>query len=247
MFRRIAMWSGPRNVSTALMRSFGARPDTLVSDEPLYAAYLQRTGKAHPLAAEIMATHECDWRRVARELTSFAPPGKSIWYQKHMAHHLLPHMERQWLESLTHAFLIREPRAMLASLTRKLSDVTLEDTGLPQQVELFRSIGRRAGVTPPVVDSHDLLLDPRAVLFRLCEQLEIPFEEKMLTWKSGPRDTDGCWGDYWYENTRASTGFTAPVQRAVSLSPQHSELCARCEELYFELAEHRIRAPKGNP
>ncbi len=241
MTLRLAMWSGPRNISTALMRSFGSRTDTHVSDEPLYASYLRTTGLPHPLAAEIVATHESDWRKVVEELTGPVPGGRAVWYQKHMAHHLLRDVDRGWLAQLCNAFLIREPRAMLRSLIEKLGEVSLEDTALPQQVELFRSERERTGEVPIVVDSRDVLLDPRGVLSELCARVGLAFDDGMLAWEPGPRETDGCWGPYWYGHTLRSTGFAPYREQAVELPPAYEELARECEGLYSELANHRIR------
>ena len=167
----IAMWSGPRNISTAMMRSFGSRPDTAVSDEPLYAHYLKVTGVAHPGRDDVLAAHESDWRRVATELTGPVPGGRAIWYQKHMAHHLLPMIERGWLDRLTHAFLIREPDEMVASLLKTFPGAALADTGLAQQCEIFDRVTERLGRAPPVVLASDVLKDPRAGLVDSCNGL----------------------------------------------------------------------------
>ena len=168
------------------MRSFEARPDTHVSDEPLYAYYLERTGLEHPMAGEIIARHEADWRAVAAELTGPTPAGETVWYQKHMAHHLLEEVDRGWLTELKHAFLLREPRAMLASLVDRLGSATLADTGLPQQVEIHRWVQEHTGQAPPVVDSADIQSAPRGVLERLCEALGLPFDGAMLAWGERP-------------------------------------------------------------
>lgn len=241
MITRIAMWSGPRNISTALMRSFGSRPDTFVSDEPLYAHYLSATGLPHPEADEIVTQHEIDWSKVAAELTGPTPNGETVWYQKHMAHHLLPAIDRGWLEGFRHAFLLREPRAMLASLVDRLGDATLLDTGLPQQLEIHRWVTEQQGTPPPVVDSADILADPAGVLAKLCDALGIEYTDAMLEWESGPRPTDGCWGPHWYQSTYRSTGFSKPSTRTRSLDPDYEPLARECEEIYAELAAHRIR------
>jgi hypothetical protein len=234
------MWSGPRNISTALMRSFGSRPDTHVSDEPLYAHYLASTGLPHPMADEIVRTHEADWRKVAAELTGPTPSGETVWYQKHMAHHLLPEIERGWLAGFRHAFLLREPRAMLASLVDRLGSAELKDTGLPQQVEIHRWVRETTGEAPPVVDSADIQADPAGVLAKLCDALGIEYDDAMLSWEPGPKGTDGCWGPHWYQSTYRSTGFSPPVTRGRTLDPAYEDLARECEALYEELAAHRI-------
>jgi hypothetical protein len=239
---RIAMWSGPRNISTALLRSWGNRPDTYVTDEPLYAHYLHTTGYDHPGAAEVIASQPTDWREVAAWLAGPVPLGKRVWYQKHMAHHLLPVIQRGWLESLTNCFLIREPREMITSLLRILPLPTLADTGLPQQWSLFEAEAERTGTTPVVLEAKDVLADPRRMLTTFCAVLDIPFTEAMLTWPAGPRETDGVWAKHWYGAVERSTGFQ-PYQPKPDLVPaEFSELLAECEQLYARLYEYRLRA-----
>ena len=237
------MWSGPRNVSTALMRSWGNRDDTLVVDEPFYAHYLRVTGLEHPGRDEVIEHHESDWRRVVDSLFARVPDGVAILYQKQMSHHLLPQMGREWLDGMTHAFLIRDPRPMLASLGEKLGGFDLDATGLPQQVEIFDHVIRRTGRVPPVVDSADLLARPAPVLRALCDALGVPFSDRMLTWPGGPRTTDGVWARYWYDRVERSTRFESPAaEAAVALSPQAAAIEARCRPLYERLREQRLRA-----
>jgi len=237
------MWSGPRNVSTALMRSWGNRDDTLVVDEPFYAHYLRVTGLEHPGRDEVIEHHESDWRRVVDSLFARAPDGVAILYQKQMSHHLLAQMGREWLDGMTHAFLIRDPRPMLASLGEKLGGFDLDATGLPQQVEIFDHVIRRTGRVPPVVDSADLLARPEPVLRALCDALGVPFSDRMLTWPAGPRTTDGVWARYWYDRVERSTRFESPAaEAAVVLSPQAAAIEARCRPLYERLREQRLRA-----
>ena len=237
------MWSGPRNVSTALMRSWGNRDDTVVVDEPLYAHYLAVTGRPHPGREQVIAHHETDWRRVVEMLLAPQPAGTRIFYQKQMSHHLLPDIGRQWLSQMTHAFLIREPRAMLASLSGKLEQFTLADTGLPQQVEIFDHVLEATGRVPPVVDSADLLAEPEAMLRRLCDALGVPFSERMLAWPPGRRETDGIWAPWWYSRVEESTGFES--QPAQPLAPLPEELRAiegQCRPLYERLWDRRLTA-----
>jgi hypothetical protein len=237
------MWSGPRNVSTALMRSWGNRDDTLVVDEPFYAHYLRVTGLEHPGRDEVIEHHESDWRRVVDSLFARVPDGVAILYQKQMSHHLLPQMGREWLDGMTHAFLIRDPRPMLASLGEKLGGFDLDATGLPQQVEIFDHVIRRTGRVPPVVDTADLLARPEPVLRALCDALGVPFSDRMLTWPAGPRTTDGVWARYWYDRVERSTRFESPAaEAAVVLSPQAAAIESRCRPLYERLREQRLRA-----
>jgi hypothetical protein len=237
---RIAMWSGPRNISTALMRSWGNRPDTFVCDEPFYAHYLVQTKIAHPGGEEVIRHQENDWRKVADWLTGPIPDGKTIFYQKHMAHHLLPNMERGWLDEVTNCFLIREPREMLTSLLHFLPQPTLADTGLPQQVEIFQQVMDRTGRTPPIVDARDVLDHPRRTLGLLCDALHVPFSEAMLSWPPGPRRTDGVWAKYWYAAVEKTTSFQPYRPKNDPVPAQLQELHEQCDELYHRLREHRL-------
>jgi hypothetical protein len=236
------MWSGPRNISTAMMRSWGNRSDTFVCDEPLYAHYLSRHRVDHPGVDEVLAHHEQDWRKVAIWLTGPIPDGKRIFYQKHMTHHLLPHIDRGWLGELTHAFLIRDPREMLTSLVHHMERPTLTDTGLPQQVEIFDWIRERSGRVPPVIDAEDVLSDPRGTLALLCDAVGVEFTPKMLQWPPGPRDTDGIWARHWYKSVESSTEFR-PYRPKPDPIPRGMEgLYSSCAEHYAKLARHRLRS-----
>ena len=234
---RIAMWSGPRNISTALLRSWGNRDDTVVVDEPLYAHYLAVTGAEHPARDTVLAAHDADWQRVVAALTAPLPPGQSISYQKHMAHHLLPHIDRSWLTSLTHAFLIRDPREMLPSLARVLDAPTLADTGLPQQNEIFDAV---AHADPPVIDARDVLQATGPMLKALCRELGVPYTDRMLQWPAGPRPTDGAWAPWWYDAVIASTGFAPYQAPTAAFPPQLEPLLEQCLPYYDRLHRRRI-------
>ncbi len=235
------MWSGPRTLSTALMRSWGSRADTAVADEPLYAVYLDATGLRHPGRDAILASQPTDWRDVAKVLTGPVPGRRAVFYQKHMAHHLLPHVGRTWLDGLRHAFLLREPAAMLASLARVTPGATVADTGLPQQVELFERTAGRLGHAPPVVDAADVLRDPPATLAALCVALGVPFDAAMRAWAPGPRATDGVWAPHWYASVHASMGFDAPADRPPPDVPDDLlSVLDACRPLYDRLYAHRL-------
>ena len=241
---RLAMWSGPRNISTAFMRAWGNREDTVVVDEPFYAHYLRVTGLDHPGRDEIVAHHESDWRRVVETLLAPLPPGARIQYQKQMSHHLLPEMGRGWLDAMTHAFLIRDPRSMVASLGAKLGTFDLLATGLPQQLEIFEHVAGRTGRPPPILDADDVLRRPEAMLRALCEALGVPFSPRMLWWPAGPRSTDGIWARHWYDRVEQSTGFELPPANTESgpLPPHLAAIEAGCRPLYERLRQHRLRA-----
>jgi hypothetical protein len=232
------MWSGPRTVSTALMRSFENRPDTVVVDEPLYGYYLARTGIDHPGRDEIIETMPTDWRSVLAALTGARlPDGISVYYQKHMTHHLLPEVDRAALTGLTHAFLIRDPRQLLASYARVRRQPALADLGLEQQAEIFQTFGG------PVVEAADILRDPPAVLGALCAALGIAFDPAMLSWPAGPRQTDGVWAPYWYDSVWRSTGFGPyrPTPTGAVLPAELEQLAAQCQPFYEEMSAHRLR------
>lgn len=239
---RLAMWSGPRNISTALMRSWGSRPDTLVCDEPLYAHYLvARADRRHPGYEETISAHETNVSKIVRWLTGPLPDGKGVFYQKHMAHHLLPGMELDWIDELTNVFLIREPREMLTSLVEFLPEPLVEDTGLPQQVALFERVAERIGKTPPVIDAADVLRDPRRMLAALCRSVGVQFYDEMLHWSPGPRNTDGAWGPYWYERVYQTTTFAPYRSKDSDVPSQLTPLVAECENLYGRLYDIRLR------
>jgi len=227
------MWSGPRNVSTALLRSFGARADTLVVDEPLYAHYLAVTGIDHPGREQIMASQPTRWQAVAAGLTGPMPTGVKVYYQKHMTHHLLPGIGREWIGKLHNAFLIRSPEHVVASYAKVRGEPTLADLGYAQQAEIFRAFGG------PVVDAADLLCDPRKKLEKLCAAFGIAFDEVMLSWPPGRRATDGVWAPYWYAAVEASTAF-APYDPAPAVVPARLRwLVDAARPYYEELAAHR--------
>jgi hypothetical protein len=237
---RIAMWSGPRTVSTALMRSWENRPDTVVADEPLYAFYLGRTGLDHPGRTAVIASQPTDWRVVLAQLTSAPLPGGTvISYAKHMTHHLLPEVDRAALAPLRHAHLIRDPRELLASYARVRTEPTLADLGIGQQAEIFETFGG------PVVDSRDLLADPEGILRALCRALNVPFDARMLSWPAGPRDSDGVWAPYWYDSVHASTGFAAYRPPAGPLPARLEPLAERCLPYFSRLHEYRISSQGG--
>jgi hypothetical protein len=210
---RIAMWSGPRNISTAMMRSFGNRPDTAVMDEPFYAAYLAATGIDHPLRNESLAAQPTDWRAVVRTILGPVPGGCPIFYQKHMTHHMCPEFGRDWIAQCRNAFLIRAPEDVLASYTEKRTEVELDDIGFVQQARIFEAEAQRLGFAPPVIDAADVLADPRRSLSALCHTLDIPFMDEMLRWPPGRRETDGAWAPAWYDAVERSTGFGPPRPR----------------------------------
>ena len=238
---RIAMWSGPRNISTAMMRAWENRGDCAVSDEPLYAHYLAHTELDHPGRDEVIAAGDTDWRRVTAALTGPAPDAQPVWYQKHMTHHLLAHMDHDWIHALKNVFLIRDPAAVVNSYVKTRASVTPEDIGLPQQRRLFDEIADRTGSTPSVIDADDFLRAPEAHLRKLCADLGIAFTARMLAWPPGPRASDGVWAPYWYAAVLKSTGFEAPPERTIRLDGECARVADACRPIYESLRAYRLR------
>lgn len=226
------MWSGPRNISTAMMRSFGARSDCVVVDEPLYAHYLGVTGLDHPARDEVMASQPTDWEDAVAHL--LGPVPAPVFYQKHMAHHLIPDIGREWLAEVSNAYLIRDPSHVVASYAKVRGEPTLADLGYAQQVEIFRGYGG------PVVEASDVLRDPAGVLSRLCAALGIEYQKAMLHWPPGRRETDGVWAPHWYGSVEASTGF-GPYDPGAAVVPESlRHLVEQAQPYYDELAEHAL-------
>ena len=238
---RIAMWSGPRNLSTAMMRSFGSRGDTYVSDEPFYGCFLKGSGTDHPMREEVIAAMDCDWRSVMATLKGPTPGGSPVWYQKHMWHHMVGPVGFEDFAGFTHAFLIREPERMIASYLRKREAAAFEDFGLERQAEFFDREADRLGQAPPVIDANDVLADPEGVLSRLCEALAIPWDRAMLAWEPGRRETDGPWAVHWYAAVEASCDFGPPETDPVELPDEAALLADRCRPYYERLARHRLK------
>lgn len=235
------MWSGPRNISTAMMRAWENRADTVVSDEPLYAHYLDATGIDHPMRDEVIASQPRDWRQVVAAITGPAPGGAAVWYQKHMTHHMIPGVGRDWFSDVRHAFLIRDPREMLASYAAKRTAVTAADLGAELQAELYDEVVERTGAQPPVIDAADVLRDPRGMLAALCQSLNVPFDEAMLAWPAGARASDGVWAAHWYASVEASTGFLAYEPRKIALPSELDAIAEQCRAPYHRLWRQRLR------
>lgn len=236
------MWSGPRNLSTAMMRSFGSRADTFVSDEPFYGAYLQATGDPQAMADQVIAAMDCDWSSVARTMTGPSPTGAPIWYQKHMAHHMVGPIAHDDLPGLRHAFLIRDPARVVASYFAKRVAVRPEHLGTGRQVDYFDREADRLGHAPPVIDSADVLRDPAGTLQLLCAALGIDWDPAMLRWERGIHATDGIWASHWYGMVAASDRFGPPEGRPVDLGPDEEKVAAACRPDYDYLSRFALRS-----
>ena len=237
---RIAMWSGPRNISTALMRAWENRRDVTVTDEPFYGYYLRMTGADHPGRDDIIASMPTDWREIVEWITGPVPEGHPVWYQKHMTHHILPEVGRDWFGELNNCFLIRDPGEVVASYERVRQNAIAEDLGYPQQAEIFDAVMSERGSAPPVLDSADVLANPEGTLKAFCESLDIPFADRMLHWPEGPRDTDGVWAKHWYASVEASTGFAPQKRSRPELTDAQAALAETCMPHYEHLKKFRI-------
>ena len=234
------MWSGPRNISTAMMRAWGNRNDTIVIDEPFYACYLKVTGIEHPGADEVISAGETDWRKVVAHLTGPIANGKQIFFQKQMTHHLLPEIDREWLGTVTNCFLIRDPREVIHSYIKKREDPALEDLGFVQQEKIFDFVRTRTNAVPPVVDARDVLENPERTLRRLCEAVGVEFSKSMLSWPPGLRDTDGIWAKYWYGEVAKTTSFQPYRSRHYELPEKFCEPYERSRYCYEKLYQYRL-------
>jgi hypothetical protein len=236
---KLNVWSGPRNVSTALMYSFRQRSDTLVVDEPLYGHYLAATGADHPGAEEVLASMDHDGERVVREVI-LGPCERPVSFFKNMAHHLAG-LDRGFLGEVRNVLLARDPREMLPSLARQIPSPTLRDTGLAEQVEILGVMLER-DKRPVVIDARELLLDPPGILRRVCEGFGIPFERAMLSWPAGPKPEDGVWAKHWYDGVHASTGFEPYRPKTGPFPERLKPLLDECLPLYERLRQHAIVA-----
>ncbi len=239
---RVAMWSGPRNISTAMMRAWENRPDTVVVDEPFYAAYLARTPGPrgdHPGRDEVIASQPTDPAAVVADLLAPLPHGADVQYVKHMTHHLLPEDDVSWLAACRNVLLIRDPDEVVASYLRARETCEPEDIGILQQVRLLDDLSG-AGQVLPVIDAADFLRDPGGYLRWLCDWLDIPFTDRMLSWPSGPRDSDGVWAPHWYAVVWASTGFDPYRPREVHLEGDARAVADLCREAYQRLHASRL-------
>ena len=235
----IAMWSGPRNISTAMMRSFENRPDSFVSDEPFYAYYLNKTNLDHPLKDQIIKKYSTDLKKIVDYLCGQIPNMKKVWYQKHMAHHLLDFEKLDWLGNFKNCILLRDPKEVILSYSRKQKIQDINQLGFPQLFKIYKKLDYN-GLTPLVIDSKDILMNPSQTLNKICSELNITFYKEMLTWPRGKRDSDGLWAKHWYANVELSTGFITYKQNINKLSEEYRNIYTECLEYYEYLYSKKV-------
>lgn len=236
----IAMWSGPRNISTAMMYAFGNRADCQAWDEPFYG-FAVRYGYDHPMRDEIIAANETNWEKLVAACLAPPAPPKTLFYQKHMTHHMLPGNDRGWITRLTNAFLIRDPERVLASYAKKWREVSLRAIGFVEQAEIFDMVADRRGCAPPVVDAEDILNDPRGQLTALCKACGVPFDAAMLSWPMGPKSFDGVWAPHWYNAVWNSTGLAPGPDAPVSLPSSLQAIAEEAQPYYDKLRRYRLQ------
>ena len=235
------MWSGPRNISTAMMRSWESRADTFVIDEPYYAYYLTQTDLDHPGREDVIRDGELDSEKISYGLVNDTEEDCSIYYQKHITHHLLESIDREWMKSVINCFLIRDPKDMIISYSKVHPNLNMHLLGLQEQKEIFEYVSNMNGEVPPIIDSKDVLMNPRDILSKFCETVGVIFSEEMLSWPRGARVTDGNWGKYWYKNVMNSTGFNAYKHKSENVPSKYQDLYEECLYLYKNLHDLRIK------
>jgi len=236
----IAMWSGPRNISTALMRSFENRSDCFVSDEPFYSYFLHKTEISHPLKDKIIKSGLVNCNEIIQYITGPIPFSKKIWYQKHMAHHILPEVNMDWIKGMKNCLLIRHPGDVISSYSKKNEINGIQQLGYLQQIDIYNLLFHEIGAPPIIIDAQDLLQKPKKMLIEICKNFRIKFDEKMLSWPSGSRETDGIWGEHWYKQVEASTGFKSYAKTNRIIPSKYQVIYNKCVEHYDFLYQKRI-------
>ena len=235
------MWSGPRNISTALMRSFENRDDCFVTDEPFYAFFLNETGQKHPMSKEIIQSEEKKYKKIVEYLTGSIPHSKTIWYQKHMAHHMIPESDLEWIKKMNNCLLIRNPKDVICSYIKRNEINSINDLGYPQQIGIYNMLKESLGTTPTIIDANELLANPEQLLIKLCRSFNITFDKDMLSWPKGPRSTDGVWGKHWYIQVESSTGFKPHIDKKNVVPKKYDYIYNQCMEHYNLLYKNRMR------
>ncbi len=234
------MWSGPRNLSTAMMFAFGARKDCHVWDEPFYAAYLAATGLEHPMGDEILRTGEQDADMVIAACLAAPPNGKAVFFQKHMTQHMIAPFAQSWINDMTNIFLIRDPARVISSYVVKRENPTLDDIGFRQQLEIFDAVCQKTGTAPPVIDSHDIRNDPAKTLQKLCAKIGLRYDPRMLNWPKGGHPASGVWHAHWYGAVNQSTGFAGPEAALPQIPAELHDVWEGAQRYYDRIKKHAL-------
>ena len=227
----VACWSGPRNISTALMRSWSSRKDTFVTDEPFYAYYLKETQNNHPMRENIINNYYSNYDEVVDYLIGKVPNQKKIWYQKHMAHHLIDLSKIDWIKKCENCILLRHPKEVINSYTSKNKLNSVTELGYPQQFEIVKFL-KKSNHRFKIIDSADLLVTPKAVLFDWCESINIKFDQSMLKWEKGSHPNDGIWWKHWYDNVINTSGFQKYQKKDISIENKYDSIYTKSMEYY---------------
>ncbi len=236
---KIACWSGPRNISTALMRSWSSRNDTFISDEPLYASHLKTKNIKHPMYEEIISSYETDYKKIKKYLTGNNPKKRELWYQKHMAHHIKDNESLEWINSFKNCLLIREPKYVISSYIKKNELNSTEDLGYFQQ-SLILNYLLESKSDFIVIDSHCFLKNPQKYLSLWCKKLNIKFSRKMLKWEKKLYDYDGIWAKHWYRNVINSHQFSEPREIIDEIPRKYSDILEECNSYYSKLRKYEL-------
>ena len=237
---RIAMWSGPRNISTTMMRAFGNRNDTFASDEPFYGYFLKSTNIDHPMKDEVISKYQTNWSDIKDYLTGPIPNNKPIWYQKQMTQHLLPDDSIEWTRNVTNCFLIRDPKDVIISYAKIYDKMTPDLLGFPQLLKVFNYTLKNSEVKPIVINSRSILKNPKSMLNKLCQSLDITFSNDMLSWDEGPKDYEGIWGKHWYKQLHLTTGFIKYEKKDKTIPDSLLKLYNECNHYYKQIKEYQI-------
>tara|TARA_Y100000768_G_scaffold122575_1_gene90667 strand:+ start:12443 stop:13153 length:711 start_codon:yes stop_codon:yes gene_type:complete len=232
----VSCWSGPRNISTALMRSWSSRKDTFVTDEPFYAYYLKKTNLKHPLYKEIINKYPSNYDEVVNYLINKIPNDKKIWYQKHMAHHIFDFNNIEWLNNCENCILLRHPKEVISSYSKKNKLNSVEELGYPQQYEIIKYL-KKINKSYVIIDSSALLKNPEKVLSNWCMKINIKFDKSMLTWEKGNYVSDGIWWKSWYDNVIKTTGFKEYEQKNVNIENKYNSIYNESMKYYNYLKE----------
>ena len=224
-----------------MMRSFENRADTHVWDEPFFAAWLAATGKDHPGRTETLARHDSDANRVAEACLAPPPGGACYYFQKHMPHHMADGFPLDWTQHCRHFFLIRRPDAVIASYVKSRAEFDVDDIGFGPLVRFYDWLAGQ-GHDIPMVDCDDILADPQGILSALCAKLGMPFDQNMLSWPAGPRETDGAWAPWWYKSVEASTGFAPPKTEKPVVPQKYQNILELCQPAYEKLYQKRLHS-----